>query len=271
MSSSSQALVTIGQQAAGEVDFSSKLLKLKPTTVSIVQKLSNVVDEGVSPGKLYISETKEVFDTLDVVLLGMPKEGRNYSIAPKAVFPKPKDSIVCFSRDMVRPDERSTVPQADQCSLCQHAQWDNDTKTPPACGDYYFVALLDYATRMPLQTWIQGANKKEFESQLDNVSRELYKLKKAGKNPHYYDVKFTLGTKKTKNGKAFSFTILNAKPITDEESLEFAEIYQNFVGQNQETAAQKEVTETVAASRTVDAEIVNDSQEALDSDYVVEL
>lgn len=280
MSSSDQALVTIGQQnglavPSSSVDFGSKFLKLKPATVVIVQQMSDVVADGVAPGKIRISETGDLYEEMEVALLAMPKEGRDYHINPKGT-PKSKDTLLCFSRDMIRPSKFSKVAQSELCSMCKHSSWDkyNETKSLddiPACDASYYVPLIDTQFKMPLQTWIRGANKKAFDAGLENVSRTLYKMKIQGLNPQIYDVRFTLGTKKAKNGKNFVFTITNAKPITAEERVEFGEIYQNFVGRSQEIVAQAEAEQAEAASRTVNAEILEDSPNALDSDYVVEL
>lgn len=282
MSSSDQALVTIEQQQAlavpadsSAVDFGSKFLKLKPATVQIVQQMSDAVSQGVAPGKIRITETGDVYDTMEVALLAMPKEGRDYHINPYGT-PKTRETLLCFSRDMIRPDARSKVPQAELCSQCQHASWDkyNETKSLndiPKCDASYYVPLIDTQFKMPLQTWIRGANKKAFDAGLENLTRVLYKMKVQGLNPHVYDVRFTLGTKKGKSGKNFVFTITNVKPITSEERVEFGEIYQRFVSQSREIVAQAEAEQRTATSRTVDAEILNESENALDSDYVVEL
>src|ERR1700674_77591 len=92
------------------IDFGSKLFNLKPATLSIVQKMSQVAN--ATPGKLRINETGEEFDLMTVVLLAMPVEWRDYHIGEKGGLNRTQENLMCFSRDLIRPDARSKDPQA---------------------------------------------------------------------------------------------------------------------------------------------------------------
>lgn len=274
----SKELVVLGQEQlalGGQgIDFNSRLFELKPATLNIVQPLSDVVSKGVSPGVLRISESGEVFKEMHVALLAMPSQQRDFYEGTT----RTKDTRLCYSYDMVKPDARAPEQQSHDCSTCQHADWlpwrEAKNKTGksvqaliPKCEVSYYVRLIDTEYKLPLQMWIRGASKGPFEAGMKEVARKLYQLKSQGLNPNIYDVKFTLSAEKGKgDNKNFVLKLSEFSGITEVDRAAFGETYLRLTNRPTQTA---QVAPESQTSAEVDAEIVTGTATGpVDGEYV---
>ena len=140
-------------QVGGQgVDFNNPLFKLKPSTLTIVQPQSQV--EGAKKGHLRIVETNDQFETMYCTLLTMPVENRNWHIGNAGEMNRTSENLMCYSLDMIRPSEKSKIPQAVLCKNCSKADWapyreykDKNGKSNksliPSCDPFYRVFLID--------------------------------------------------------------------------------------------------------------------------------
>ena len=255
----SEALVTIKSdalQAGGQgIDFNSKLFQLKPATISINQPLTQA--EGAIKGKLRIAETGQQFDEMKVALLTMPQEARSYNIGeiPSA------DTLMCFSRDMVKPDDKARVPQALRCEGCPKADWSKwretkNLKDLPPCGAYYYCLLIDTVYKIPLQMYIRGGSRSSFEAGMLNLSRTFAMMKSQGKNPNIFDITFILSAEKAKKGVNYVIKLANFKPILDDEREAFGDLYLQYVNRGRKTEEQLAEEEAASQEAAVDAAMV---------------
>lgn len=243
------------------MDFSSKLFRLKPATLTISQGMTQA--EGAIPGKLRIVETGEQFTSLKVVMLLMPQEQRSWYIGEGNLKRIP-ENLMCFSRDLIRPDERSKQPQALTCSSCQYSQWNNDIDpaVPPACETFYYVIFIDTVTQIPLKMYIRSTSKKPFEAAMQNIARKFKLLKAKGENPNIYDISFELKTKKrTARNGAIGYVLdvdgQSFSMITPEEAAAFGEIYMQYTSYKPEVEAEDEgVTAQTVINNAVEEDIV---------------
>lgn len=255
----SEALVTIKSEAlqvGGQgVDFSSKLFQLKPATVSINQPLTQA--EGAIKGKLRIQETGQQFDEMKVALLAMPQEARSYNIGeiPSA------DTLMCFSRDMEKPDAKARVPQALRCNGCPKADWSKwretkNIKDLPPCGAYYYCILVDTVYKMPLQMYIRGGSRSPFETGMQNLARTFAMLKSQGKNPNIFDISFTLAAEKAKKGVNYVVKLSDFKAIAESEQEAFGDLYLQYVNRGRKSEEQLAEEEADSQEAAVDAALV---------------
>jgi len=237
------------------IDFNSKLFKPKATTLVINQGMTQA--EGAIPGKLRVVETGEQFTSLDVVMLVMPKQWRDFYMGDRTdgkLYRTP-ENLVCFSRDMHAPDARSKMPQAMRCEGCSHSNW-SDGK-PPVCDPYYFITLLDTTTQLPLKMYVRGTSIKPFEAGMQNFIRNYQLLKGKGMNPNIFDIKFTLTTEKSKTKSGNSIHLLKIdgksfKMITESERDAFGPIYLDYV--NYQSSKPDDTPEAVIESKVKDIE-----------------
>jgi hypothetical protein len=193
-------LATTKPAATSKVNFGSKFARVKPGTINIVQPNSQA--EGAIKGNLRISETGDQYKTMRVALLLEPVEQRAFYIgAGDGMMNRTPENLMCFSRDMVKPDAKAKQPQAFNCASCPNASWDkyrqNKVKENiPPCDAYFYVVLIDTEFKLPLQMYVRSKSKKPFEKGMENITRTLLKLRsQTGTEPDYYDCTFTLGTK----------------------------------------------------------------------------
>lgn len=249
------------------VDFGSKLFQLKPATLGVVQ--SNTTIDGAIKGKLRVSETGDQFDFLTCTLLVMPIEQRSFYTGVAGQLNRTPDNLMCFSRDMVRPDAKAKVPQAVLCKNCAKADWEawrqNKVKENiPPCDAYYYVVLIDTVYKMPLQMFIRSKAKQELEQGCQNISRRLAMMKAGGKNPNLFDIKFKLSTKSIKTGQFTSYVpvMSDFSAITDEERVEFGDIYTSFLAKGEKAsndAAEEQAQSQVDnAGQSIDDAVVGD-------------
>lgn len=274
---SSQALVVLGQtdlQKGGQgVDFTSKFAKLDPATLNIVQNMSDAVNEGVPPGMLYIKDTKQSFKEMRVTLLSIPKEQRKYHVGEQ----KSKDTLMCYSYDMVKPDPNSPDIQAVTCNGCDQQNWTpwRESSLPnaqkrhliPKCEVEYYAQFIDTVYKLPLQMWVKGASKAPFEAAMKNVFRTIYMMKSQGLNPNIYDVSFKL-TSVPGTQKNHVFAASDFKALSAEDREQFGDVFLNFVNRAAQYNLQKEQE---AAEVEVQTEIASEVTEpgTIEGEYVI--
>lgn len=226
------------------IEFGSKLFRLKPATLGIVQPSTTA--DGAIKGKLRISETGDQFDSLFVTLLVMPVEQRQYyQRIPGQDLNRSPENLLCFSSNVTRdefnretsgPDAKAKVPQSLRCHNCPKASWDRWRQTKdkadiPSCDLYYKALLIDTEYKMPLQMYIRSSAKTPFEQGMQNLSRKFAMMKAKGLNPNIFDIGFKLSTKKVQKGQTFSWIpqFSDFRVLDEAERAEFGEIYQQFV------------------------------------------
>lgn len=269
MSTTNQALVIVGQnelaQGGQGINYGGKFAELTPATLNIVQTMSDAfIKNNVKPGTLFIKETEEEFTEMTVALLAMPREFRDYHVSEQ----KTPESRMCFSRDNIKPDDRAVDPQAALCGSCGHnpenaeswTDWRNSTLPNaqkrhliPKCDSTYYAVFIDTVNKLPLQMFVKGASKVEFEKGMKNVMRTLLSLKASGKNPNIFDVRFKLSSVPG-NQKNFVLKMTEFKPISPEEREAFGPVFTQYV--NGQLAKQRK-----AEQPSVDKEIASELSE----------
>ena len=239
------------------IDFSNKLFKLKPATLTIVQPNSQV--EGAVKGNLRIAETGDQYQEMFCTLLVMPQEQRQYHIGNQGELNRTAENLMCFSRDMQKPDKGAKVPQAINCANCVRQDWtawreykeNNNGMTNkaliPPCDASYYAVLLDTVYRLPLRMYIRSKARDTFEQGMQNLARVLAMGNAQGKKSNIFDVQFRLSTKLITSGKFTSYvpTFTDFRYVTDEERNAFGEVYLNYVAQrNQPQPAQESAPTT---------------------------
>jgi hypothetical protein len=237
----STALTVLNNTAIQEgglgVDFGNKLFKVKPGTLTIVQNNSTI--EGALKGHLRIAETGDQYKELTATLLMMPQEQRQYHIGNPGEMNRTPENLVCFSRDLIKPDPKSKIPQAILCANCPRSDWTawseykaaNNGQTNkaliPPCDAHYVAYLLDTKYQLPLRMYFRSKAKTEFEAATQNLSRVLMMKKAEGKNPNIFDVQFKISVKEIITGKFKSYVpkFSDFKYITDEEREKFGAVY----------------------------------------------
>lgn len=259
------------QQGGLGLDFSSKLFALKPATININQPSTQA--EGATRGLLRISETGEQFEEMQVALLLMPVEQRSYYVGEPGQLNRSPDNLMCFSRDMIRPDTKAKDPQASFCKSCPKQDWTKWRETKqkadiPGCDAYYYALLVDTVYKLPLQMFIRSTAKKPFEAGMLELARTFTKMKAQGGNPNIFDIKFRIGTKQIQTGKNISWipTFSNFKAIEDEDRAAFGDIYLQYTNRNTpsdeeaQAVAQQEAeqqTQTTIDSAVLDGEYID--------------
>ena len=257
------------------IDFGSKLFALKPATLGVVQ--SNTTIDGAIKGKLRISETGDQFDELTCTLLVMPIEQRSWYTGTPGQLNRTPDNLMCFSRDMVKPDAKAKVPQAIKCNGCPKSDWgpwraakEKGGVAPkeliPSCDAYYYVVLIDTVYQMPLQMFIRSKAKTELEQGCQNISRRLAMMKAQKLNPNIFDISFKLKTKQIKTGQFTSYVpvMSDFAAITPEQKLQFGEIYTSFLakGKNADNDAEETAEDQMDnAAASINSAVTGDIQE----------
>lgn len=245
------------QQGGLGLDFSK--LQLKPATININQPNTQV--EGAVRGKLRISENGLQYDEMRVTLLEWPHESRSYYTGTG--MNRRSENLVCFSRDMVRPDPAAKEQQALYCDGCVHSDWtkyreSRDRADAPACQPYVHAMFIDTNFKMPLQMYVRSTNIKPFKNGLDNLKRTLFMVRSQGIMPNVFDISFKLSTKRieTRGLPSYILQMSDFKAITPEEREEFGVIYTNFFNRKPESAehyleADNDADQIEAAAQTI--------------------
>lgn len=279
-------LVVLNNQALaqGGLGLDSRLFKLKPATLELVQ--STTKQEGAIPGKLRVTATNDHFDEMKVVLLVPPveqrakyKKGKDFS----------RDAKECFSLDNVQPHAKAKNPPALYCATCPAGDinWEKwrKTKDPadlPSCSKYWHLALADRTTQMIYYFNVKGTSITFFEQGMQNVARlinsmeanvraENKQLKAAydkavaetpadGKAPeapvykpmpNIFDVTFTISVAKSKDD-VFVVQFKNFLALRPDDRAEFGALYLDFVTRkSQGNVATAEESEAEAAATAV--------------------
>ena len=229
------------QEGGLGVDFTNKLFKIKPGTLTIVQNNSTI--EGALKGHLRVSETGDQFVEMTATLLTMPQEQRQYHIGNPGELNRTPENLVCFSNNLVKPSPKSRIPQAVFCANCPRADWtawreykeSNNGQTNknliPPCDAHYVAYLLDTKYQLPVRMYLRSKAKQEFEAGMNNLSRILAMKKAQGVNPNIFDVQFKISVKEIITGKYKSYVpkFSDFKYITDEEREKFGAVYFQFL------------------------------------------
>lgn len=279
-------LVIVGQEtnalAAAEaqgglgIDFTSSLFQLRPATLSIVQKNSEL--EGAVPGQFRLSDTGDQYAELFCTLLAMPIEKRSYYAGKPGEMNRSPENLMCFSSQVTRdkfkretqgPNEKSKVEQAIKCSGCKKADWTTFRQTRdkadiPPCETYYHVYLIDTNYKMPMQMYLRSTAKAPFEQGMQKLSRRFVMMKSQGKNPSIFDIGFTLKTRKEVKGKYTFFIpeMSDFREITAGERTEFGEIYGQFIA----SRTKLEDIETTEGAADVVADSAQSIEDAVTGD-----
>lgn len=267
------------QQGGVGIDFSNKLFALKPATLGIVQK--NTTIEGAVTGNLRISDTGDQFESITAVLLQMPTEQRQYHIGNPGELNRIPENLVCYSRDLIKPDIKSKIPQAVDCSHCSRSSWEewrqykeknngqaNKALIPP-CDSSYYLAILDTKYQLPLQMFIRSKARDTFESGMQNLARVIAMGKAQGKSPNIYDVSFEISTKLITTGKFTSYVPIftNFKFITDEQKEAFGAVYLQYIAQKnrkEEESSASDIEDSVSSQvegQVTEGEYVGEDKE----------
>src|ERR1039458_88924 len=256
---------TATQEGGLGLDFSSKLFKLKPATLTIVQKSKGV---GDIVGNLRISETGDQYQEMFCALLTMPTEGYQYHVGNPSDLNSTAENLMCYSRDTITPDKSAKVPQAVLCANCARRDWTawreykeknngmtNKALIPP-CDASYYVVLLDTVYRLPLRMYIRSKARDPFEAGMQNLARTLAMGNAQGKKSNIFDVQFRLSTKLITSGKFTSYvpTFTDFRYVTEVEREKFGEIYLNYVAQRNQPQAPETKTDAPVAGNTAPLE-----------------
>jgi hypothetical protein len=249
LSSDSQALVVLGQEALakGGIGFDADIFRTKPTFLKLVQPMSRMANKQI--GKLLDTGTNTYMDDIQIVMLGGPQEMRKMYDKTKDFGAK--DAILCFSLDMVRPDQRARVPQAMACSACKMGNWDTWNKTHrredlPPCRNYFRMFFVERTTRLPYYLNVEGASISAFKEAmgqvnrlgqlaLSNVKLENQKLIAEGKAvkpaPSIFDITFrvfVVPPAPTDKNQNYSLGFRDIKLLREEDRAEFGALYLQY-------------------------------------------
>lgn len=270
------------QQGGLGINLSSKLFQTRPSTINIVQPNSQA--EGAIKGNLRVSETGDQYKTMRVVLLLEPAEQRQYYIGEKDQMNRTPDNLMCFSRDMKKPDLQAKDPQAYNCASCPRQDWDKwrtakdkgvsgaELKAlQPSCDSFYRVLMIDTNFQIPLQMFVRSKSKKPFEKGMEQFANTVLKMRSQGLNPNIFDISFTLSTKLETVGKFSSYVLQcsDFKAITDEEREKFGDIYLKYInrGKSNDDAEQAEA-EAEASQDSIDQVNKSIDNAVIDPEYL---
>jgi hypothetical protein len=260
------------QEGGLGLESSNKLFQVKPGTLTVVQPNSQI--EGAIKGKLRISETGDQFDEMFCTLLVQPSEQRQYHIGNASEMNRTFENLMCFSRDMVKPDPKSKIPQAVNCANCARSDWGpwreykeaNGGKTNkaliPPCDPRYIAVFLDTVYQLPLKMYLRSKSRSEFEIATQNIARVIAMMKAQGLKPNVFDVRFKITTKEIITGpyKTYVPKFTDFKRITDEEREKFGAVYFQYL-------------ESIKPKKTEDKQIEQQQAQqdaVIEGDYVQE-
>lgn len=208
MSNATQA--TIDNPIDG-IDFSDTSFRVKPLTININQPMTQA--EGAEKGKLRLSDGRQ-FSSITVALLQKPDLQRSFYTGAAGALNRKPANLVCFSRDMVRPDDLSREKQSTLCADCNKGdlawvKW-RETKLKadiPPCDAWYYSLFIDTVSKLPLQMYIRSKNKAPFEAGIEAIKTALKERRAQGLRYNYFDVTFKLSTTKILTGNLPSWVM----------------------------------------------------------------
>lgn len=258
-------LVHIGSQslAQGGLGRNSKLFKLKPATLELVQKTTR--QEGAEPGKFRNTATNEHYPEMKLVMLVEPQEQRAYY---KKGNEFSKDSKLCFSVDNVQPHQRAKEPPALYCATCPKGDvnwetWRKDKRPEnlPQCSKFWHLVVADRVTQMIYYFNIKGTSVTPFEQQMQNLARliasmeanvnaENKQIKAAYEKalaadpktpapvykplPNIFDVTFTIYPYQIEKGGPWIVGFKSFLALRPEDRAEFGALFLDFVSRKQQ-------------------------------------
>lgn len=245
----------------------SKFFQLKPDTISINQPNTQV--EGAIKGHLRLAGGDQ-YEFLNVVMLDAPLERADYYIGEPGTLYRVQDNLMCFSRDLVKPDRSARSPQSLLCGSCNksnenHANWEKYSKTKnkadiPGCETTLSVLLLDTKLGIPYRIYLRSSARKAFLTGLQEYARKLQILRKHGLEPNIFDIAFKLSTKASTSGKITNYVpfLSEFRVVTPDEKEEYMEQHLQY------TAAARQYAQSVEAeiaqvSDSIDAQVADPS------------
>lgn len=265
------------------VDFNNPLFRLKPATLNITKE-----------GRYKVSDTGDEFEEMFVTLLDMPQESRSYYIGDRDDMNRTPENLMCFSTDMVIPNEKAKMPQAPRCAGCPRQDWQpyRDAKARgvqgkalkaliPPCEPFYKALFMDTVYQMPLRAYFRSTRRQPFEEGMQKVARQIAMLKAQGRNPNIFDVRFRLSLKAEVSGKFTYYVPIfsDVKAVTDEERLKFGQVYLQYISYKQAMANSREeeaaLADVEATNTSIDAALTNqlnqtDQSSVLTPEYVAD-
>jgi hypothetical protein len=262
----STELVVIGEQGqqaiqAGGLGLGSRLFKLQPATIEVVQKMTR--QEGAIPGKLRVTATNEHYDEMQVVMMFEPVEQRAYFEGDDFA----SASKLCFSLDNLRPHAKAQIPQAMACgyynekgyyvSQCTKADWATYRVTKakadlPKCRNYWHLVLADRVTQLPYYLNVKGASIAGFTKAMQSVARLIALMQASGKKPNIFDVSFKLYVTQEKGAPNYILGFKEFAPLKEEDRDAFGAIFLDFAARKAQGGV-AEQEEAVAETAEVEA------------------
>lgn len=249
----------------------SRLLEVKPATLEIVQKTSR--QENVQMGKFRDTSTNVHYEELQIVLLAMPIEQRQFY--EKGTNEFSKDKKLCFSLDNKEPHAKAKEPQAPNCAVCPKGdigwtKW-RQTKNPadvPPCKKMWHLFLADRRTQMPYYLNVKGTSVQLFEFDMQKLGRLLLQLEANAKAenkliekanalllqsnpeavtqalkpmPNIFDVTFTIYIIQKEKGGPYVLQCKDFKALNEEGKKEFGQLYLDFLERKNRGALQDQL------------------------------
>lgn len=237
----------------------SRLLEVKPATIEIVQKTSR--QDNVQIGKFRDTSTNVHYDEMQIVLLAMPIEQRQYY--EKGTNEFSRDKKLCFSLDNKQPHAKAKEPQAPNCATCPKGDigWQKwrVTKNPndvPQCKKMWHLFMADRRTTMPYYMNVKGTSVQLFEFDMQKLGRLLLQLEANAKAqnkaiekenaaarakdpnaelkslvpmPNIFDVTFTIYTTQKEKGGPWVLACKDFKALNEEGKKDFGQLYLDFL------------------------------------------
>jgi hypothetical protein len=250
----------------GGIGFNSKLFKLAPATIQLVQRMSTA--EGAKPGTLRVKESGQMFQEMRLVLLFEPIERRSY-FEGEDYSP---DNQLCFSLDNVAPHPKAKIPQAMSCDGCEKSSWEKFRQTGnkadiPKCKNYWHNVVVDRTTQLPYYLDIKSTSIKPYMKAMQNLARLMALAQSKGENPNIFDISFTVYPVSEQNGKYFTYGFKDFAMVDGEEREKFGQIFLDFV--SRKTNIQTDEAELVKKAEVINAEIVDDSSDTIEGEIVI--
>lgn len=249
----------------GGLGFNSKLFKLQPANIHLVQRMTRA--EGATPGKLRIKETGQQFDEMHLVLLFEPVERRSYYEGQDFT----PDNQLCFSLDNIVPHPKAKVPQAMACANCPKASWEryrqtNNKADIPPCKNFWHNIVIDRITQMPYYFDVRGTSIKPYFKAMQQIARLVALMQSQGKNPNIFDISFKVKGKLPQQGAPqYVLDFYDFAPINETEKEKFGSIFLDFINSRNRSVEPTE-TELQAQESDLTAEMAQPSP--VEGDYI---
>ena len=191
--------------------------------LSITQPSSPDVDLE-NKGKLFVNLTGDFLESMSCVLIRLTKS--------RILFPKPYDpdnEPLCRSHDFLFPanDIPGSDPMCDNCQLtpgtdpkkgihdCMYANWTKgpkDKSVAPMCNEVWNMLICDLDSYMPMLFSVKSTsltNARKICSAINMIAK--------AKNIPMWNLKFTMGVEKNKNGEWYNPAFSSPRLIEDKD------------------------------------------------------